>query len=331
MATQEDDPTAHADARPLNERSAGAPGLIRLGVLSVVVLAAIMVLQGRAEVLVVDSETGLPLDSANLEYSWSVGDFMKSAQRSRSVISDDAGRVTVRSWESDLWFDAEHPGYYPSRLHLELGWRSVSAEIALRPWKDPQPMIGKQVFLLVPSSAREVGYDLVAGDLLPPHGSGRHADLVIRWRPHDHTVPGDRARAFEFTFPGTGNGIIAEAHPWASSGGARSDHWSRYRAPASGYRNRLSDVALPVEAVSDEGLMHYFKLRSEEAAGPLFGKLPRRPRFDSDRETGEAEFRFTYFLNPTGSANVEADRTRVTAPRLGRLEYALNERGWHHW
>lgn len=67
--------------------------------------------------------------------------------------------------------------------------------------------------------------------------------------------------------------------------------------------------------------VYYVRVRTTEAGGPLYGKIISGPTNTSYDDANA--FKFVYMINTTGSRNMEPDFKNSETPRLGHLEYPL--------
>jgi len=209
---------------------------------------------------------------------------------------------------------AEKEGYYVSRKEIRLGkhkegkwipWHQV-VELKLRKKGSPIPMYAKKLeSLILPVVASPVGYDLMAGDWVSPHGKGLISDI-------EFTLQREIRGNFDFDWqltaklPGEGNGLSAilpsELAPESELHFPRS-------APADGYA--INDVVLGYkysksgiwETNSTSSTNFFFRVRAEydenkHLRDALYGKLlgPIKVRVQG---TKTAKLYFTYYLNPT--------------------------------
>jgi hypothetical protein len=164
------------------------------------------------------------------------------------------------------------------------------------------------VYLPTPNGT--FGYDLVAGDLVSPHGTGRVADFIF----HASTATDKTDFDVDITFSNPQDGLqpFFVQRRKAITSELRSSH----TAPTDGYFASLSEAddewkqkykALrESERVWAEEVNYYFRVRSGTTGNPLYGKVYGffRSLIIGD---GTPALWFTYFVNPDGTRNLELD------------------------
>ncbi len=230
----------------------------------------------------------------------------------------------IFSGEVRVW-DATHSGYEVSKQGHYTAWASFSARPAVwgkwQPWnptievvlkriRNPVPMYAKRVEASLPKLGEPVGYDLMIGDWVAPHGKGKIPDMFFIGK---HRKGGDRDFDWELTvtFANSSDGI-QRFTPDRNTPSFRSP----YEAPMDGY---LSEWILkrsrrgPTEreqTTFDNKLGYLFRVRTVldkdgKVAKALYGKI-----------YGDF-FNMTYYLNPDGTRNIEFD------PKLNLLRPAV--------
>lgn len=232
---------------------------------------------------------------------------------------------------------ARKEGYYPT-LGVDFMFTNVVGDrwepwnptiaVVLRKVGNPVPMYAKRVPIEseMPVADEPVGYDLMIGDWVTPHGKGRVADFVltVQRRVADWK---DFETHLTLTFSSQLDGIqaIQEAGPKGSAFRLpRTASETSYQAvwtksigyvPGKGYfqtqpKDCLGYMFRVRSAVDDEGQLGH----------ALYGKIKGPIEFDA-RESKTAHIGFTYYLNPTpNDRNVEFDPARNLFEGLGPLE-----------
>jgi len=202
-------------------------------------------------------------------------------------------------------------GYYPVSQHsysaksvIRGKWQpwNPTIDVLLKRIKNPVPMYAKRVERGLPALGEKIGYDLLVGDWVAPHGKGEIADFnflgTIIKLDNDN---GD----FEvtLTFSNLGDGIqrfTPEPAPCVFP--------SSYEAPAQGYlsewklRQMRRSGVRDVTSFDPKGA-YYFRVRTEldkegNVVKALYGKI-----------YGDFFF-MSYYLNPDGTRNMECDPKR---------------------
>lgn len=274
----------------------------------------------------VATEQGEPIADAHIKYSWSEGGDPwtgKGVRRlSGTTTSKQDGLARFTGSSRVTFLSVKKPGFYSSRvaLHPE-DLRQKPFDIILRGILDPVPLRGKQAFVELHKNGGEIGYDLLKGDLVAPYGTGEIDDFKIRWKKPDRNQAQDRFDAYDFEAPHQGDGFVALHLPCNDGQGSQSEFHTLYQAPESGYVSGLRESARNTGKELRDMFVYYFRIRSQSSSGPIYGKIVSGPRHTFYNE-GSA-FKFVYMMNTTGSRNLEPDIERSVAPRLGHLEYAL--------
>jgi hypothetical protein len=213
------------------------------------------------------------------------------------------------------YYDTDCWEYYLQAL------RNEDREAAFRsgkwqPWNPSIPVLLKQVLNPIPMYAKSLttglpawgvplGYDLMAGDWVAPHGRGERADLIFTGRV-DRQSDDDMEREWIVSFPNAGDGTQEfEAAPVGQGSGLRSPHW----APENGYEPRVTRRSIrrpgqPSYSDRNDNRAYFLRVRTVlDAMGnvksALYGKI-------------YGDFmQFRYYLNPTpNDRNVEFDPKR---------------------
>ena len=80
-------------------------------------------------------------------------------------------------------------------------------EVVLKKMINPVPMYAKRVEVEIPELNKEIGYDLVAGDWVAPHGKGITTDIMIQATRDDRGGWKDFDCSLKLRFPNKGDGI----------------------------------------------------------------------------------------------------------------------------
>jgi hypothetical protein len=95
------------------------------------------------------------------------------------------GRYSVSSWTTHLGYvQVSKKGYYPWQKMLNFAWDpqgyKPTVAVRLRKVRKPIPMYARWLHdVELPVLNEPVGYDLMKGDWVKPHGTGEHGDLVF--------------------------------------------------------------------------------------------------------------------------------------------------------
>ena len=162
----------------------------------------------------------------------------------------------------------------------------------------------------------ELRYDLLAGDWLPPHGSGTTADLVFRatFRTNAlvHVTSKIVAPCYdlvgEVLFPGDGNGLLAQTPPKTSGIKLRVAPESGYVPSAVVRTGRRKSIVGPNEytkdySESDPDRCYFLRVRTvKDEKGRIvsahYGKIYGDFDFKVLARRGFGGVSFLYYLNP---------------------------------
>jgi hypothetical protein len=224
---------------------------------------------------------------------------------------------TDHSWE--LGIGVEKSGYYPTHIGYELykpgqfddqkvaANRNPKLTLTLKKIEKPIPMYARHVDGGPPVFNEPVGYDLIMGDWVAPHGKGQVTDMIFNGK-LDKKSKNDFDYELIVSFPEKGDGLQMFSVPVYYLGERGSRLQSAAEAPQSGYqpqvvrtRSRHPGVP-PKQDMNDPNRNYYFRVRTEldekgNVKSALYGKM-------------YGDFmRFDYYLDPTpNDRNVEFDQ-----------------------
>ena len=242
--------------------------------------------------------------------------------------SNAAGLLSVPAKASPLTeISVNKTGYYPSlsvpypkSLYQAPGEQKQPFRIVLKTIKSPIALYAKNLTtegggpLKIPIESQDVGFDLLIGDWLPPHGNGRLGDLIFRYDSEDITGK-DYHRRISIRFSNDGDGLI----PFDSSHHVGSLLISDYHAPKEGYIPTWSQTSFQEtggahKTTRKDERNYYFRIRTkvnQEGAitsahyGKIYGDF----------------MSFMYFLNSNpNDRNVEFDPERNLFKNLNLKE-----------
>jgi hypothetical protein len=176
----------------------------------------------------------------------------------------------------------------------------------------PIPMYAKGINTHVPALDKPVGFDLMAGDWVAPHGKGVDADILFTGH-FDKRADGESDFTLTVNFPKAGDGI-QEFSIDRSQG--NSGLQSPHEAPTDGYQPQWVQTdnrkpGKPIETNRDSNRNYFFRVRTVldsngNVKSALYGKI-------------YGDFmQFRYYLNPTpNSRGVEFDPSKNLLQKLG--------------
>jgi hypothetical protein len=268
----------------------------------------------KAKAVVVD-QAGKPIEGADV----TIGYYVPSpsgqsvATDSQRGKSDTNGVFSAsgRTRTIDLFFSAVKTGYYKTRISYELGatyqydpvkW-SPTQTLVLKRIEKPIPMYAKHLSSNPPVMGESIGFDLMVGDWIVPHGKGQAADVIFR-RDYSKKARNDYEHRITVSFPNEKDGIQECAAQKVIGEG--SELRSPHEAPDVGYqqqvvRENIAHPGQPTKFDFDEKRNYFFRVRTVldekgNVKSAHYGKI-------------YGDFmRFRYYLNPTpNDRNVEFD------------------------
>ena len=211
-------------------------------------------------------------------------------------------------------------------LHYE-PWDQIH-EIRIRKILNPIPMYAKRLWdEFIPKYGAPLGYDLMKGDWLPPHGRGETADFIFQLDcQFGRLRPEDKVQLFEatlaLTFSNDGDGIQeVQDTQWADS----AFQLPRY-APEDGYASNwfLKSFENEQGHSYSQGKDYFYRVRTKKddegkIISALYGKI--RKSLDVEVRKSGTRLQMVYYLNPTpNDRNMEFDPKRNLLTNLTPFE-----------
>ena len=204
--------------------------------------------------------------------------------------------------------------------------------ITLKEKLNPTPMYAQTIkWVKFPILNKPVGYDLEKGDWVAPYGNGIISDFILNCH-NEYPQRGKYLTSFKLTFSNIDDGIQIYNQPISD----RSQYIWPYLAPENGYNKELYKVAfsnwksensynaeLFTEAKEHKKRNYIFRIRTTtddngNIISAMYGKI--QGDFFVSGAAGGGGFKFTYYLNPTGTRNLEFD-TRNNLFKWNRRQY----------
>ena len=185
---------------------------------------------GRTITLQVVGQNGDPVPRANV----GIGFLRTHGGGEGSDITDYEGVVSIRG--NDLYgarTTVEKEGYYETERRIG-GDESIKTKILLREKRNPTPMYVREDEIEFYKENKLIGYDLVQGDWVSPHGEGRVSHIMLSFV-GDKRGRYDKEGKIKIRFP-NGKGGLKEINPPNHS----SELQFPYMAPESGYKNEVN-------------------------------------------------------------------------------------------
>lgn len=274
----------------------------------------------KVSVRVVDEE-GKPVEAAQVRIRFQGGTLQKDAVIG---LTDINGAFSASGSSSDgvVGGSVRKEGYYKSTIHHDfyrniLGmWQPWNKEInvVLRPKINPVSMYVRNKWIQIPVLDKEVGFDLMKFDWVIPYGQGTKADfiLLVTRRFKDMN---DFDATLTMTFSNQYDGIQEIRTERGGDFNVGSEFRLPRYAPESGYQSklvkRLSRSDPDFFALKENVTNYFYRVRSEvDEKGnfkrAMYGKIINDVKIDPRGNT-TGDIRFTYYLNPDYSLNLEYD------------------------
>lgn len=226
---------------------------------------------------------------------------------------------------SEYEFVKMEPQRFLPKTYKWLPW-NPEVKLVLRKIVNPVPMYArdtKKSGLRLPVAGKAVGFDLMEYDWMPPYGKGRHADFIFTL---NETYKGEYNfdSALSITFLNKYDGIQIVKEDLRNGSMFKLPRF----APEDGYQSKLTKTfkqspGKPFERDFDNGTSYIFRVRSEvkdnKLVRAMYGKIHGDIAFDPAFQK-MIDLRFTYYLNPDYTRNLEYDRTRNLFGKLPSLE-----------
>ena len=221
------------------------------------------------------------------------------------------------------------PRKFPFGTNKWLPW-NPEVKLLLRKIENPVPMFArntKKSGLQIPVIGKEVGFDLIAYDWMPPYGDGKHPDFIFTLDKR-LVSQDDFDSTLTLTFPNKVDGIILIKEDRRNGSIFKLPRF----APESGYQSKLvryfrRSPGKPIEDSTAEDNNYIFRIRSEVVDGKLVQAIYGKIQSDISVYPGyhkTAAIVFTYYLNPDHTRNLEYSGKRnlfEDLPSRERVDY----------
>ncbi|MBI5075030.1 MAG: hypothetical protein HZB62_07680 [Nitrospirae bacterium] len=311
--------------------------LLGIGVIFVLWKPSVYALpEAKITVQIVDEES-VPMSSIDMGIT-----FSRVKNKNFDGKSDSSGKFTASAdTDGRASYGASKPGYYDSHgsfdfvkvegskwIPMSYKWLPWNPEIklVLRKIRNPVPMYARDTQmsgLRLPAAGKEAGFDLMEYSWMPPYGKGKHADFIFKLD-ETYTGEGDFISTLIISFPNKFDGIQMVNEDLRNGSIFKLPRF----APEDGYQSIFKRVmrkipGKPLERDFDNGNSYIFRVRSEMKDNKLiramYGKIQGDIGFDPAFQK-TIDLRFTYYLNPDYTRNLEYDRTRNLFGKLPSLE-----------
>ncbi len=247
--------------------------------------------------------------------------YAKSEMVPYQAVTDEKGCATITGASIGMArYNVCVNGYYPSRRDLEdlfafeggnkpdamVTEYKQSDTIVLRKKKNPVAMYGLICeYMKIPAVNEKIAWDFTKKDWVNPYGKGKTAhvffEVINEFSSSEHYT-----LKLNISFADEESGLLAFEEK-------RTDYDSvfafAYEAPEEGYVNTLTiDYSQGEKAVPDVLKNYYLKIYDASSDAYWYGKMVDGIRlFPKWEYTRDAHINMKYYINPTGSRNIECD------------------------
>jgi len=292
--------------------------------------------KAKITVRVVD-EQGNPVKGAEVR----VGFALFYATGNKDIIfpgkSDSEGMFSASSRSSDIiGLHARKDGFYktyrdykyPPGMLGEERWEpwNPTVDLPLRRIGNPVPMYAKKFFVTILPEAtlteEGVGYDLLVGDWVEPHGKGTVKDMVFSLK-RNYVDDGNFDAELRITMPNPGDGFspispeeILEGSELPLPPTAHEEGYIPSLVFRKVYHLLTERDRTVVDTIEPNADSFFLRVRTQlgpdgKVESAMYGKLVGHPFWWSIRRTTTARIDTTsYYVNPDGTRNVEFDPKR---------------------
>ena len=270
--------------------------------------------------LKVVDETGQPVEGAKARVYYLMTNEIAGLTDTNGIFT-----ASHNDGSENLGFQAEKKGYYPFRIMYHMGrnykpdkWNPTQT-ILLNRRINPIPMYAKHIEGGPPVFNEPVGYDLVIGDGIAPHGKGLTTDVIFTGE-LNQKAKNDFDYKLTVSFPKQGDGIQEFSVPSYYLHDHGSELLSSQEAPTNGYQTQIIRTMSrhpgmgTKEDMNNPDRNYYFRVRTVvddqgNVVSAHYGKI-------------YGDFmQFSYYFNPTpNDHNVEFDPKKNLVRDLKPLE-----------
>ncbi|MEX0323144.1 MAG: hypothetical protein AB3N63_13360 [Puniceicoccaceae bacterium] len=280
------------------------------------------------EFTVVD-EAGIPVEDARITAS-------DPGPGNLTGTTNTDGKLRLRlAAQISLTIEVNHPEFYTTRGRIwQSGMEKISTgsyqprempenfDVILKRIRDPMEMVYRMYRGHAPRSDKPVGFDLLLGDWIAPHGAGKTPDLLFRF--HEINIQKNAFKgSMTLTFPNEGDGIRSFIAPRPHSQQYGSALAPPHKAPNDGYRPSLSYSLSQVQGqprVDYKKPDRHYIFRSRtitDSEGRIrkacYGWILGEIEFDP-RDPKGPQLAFTYHFNPDPSPNQRSLESTMYLP-----------------
>lgn len=274
--------------------------------------------------LVVVDEEGRPLEGVDAGVGFENNTGWGTDVTPKDKFTDGGGKATFTGQcNGHIAYGAEKKSYYPSYYDYDfkdlgpLGWEPWNPvlKIVMRKIKNPVPMYVRDTKfskMLVPVVGKNVGFDLVRFDWIPPYGSGQYADIVIHVDRYFNDVNNFEEK-LSVTFSNENDGIQVVKENFSNGSSFKLPRF----APEGKYLPKLVTIKGRQNGKYYENFSlrdnYIFRVRSEinngEITYAMYGKI-HGPLLVTGLMKKNPKIIINYYLNPDTTRNLEHDPSK---------------------
>ena len=288
----------------------------------------------------VKDEKGCPVKDAEVMVAFSQpfvddGEYGRMDYKTKTEMTNEKGTAVITGKSCKYMFCiVSKKGYYvsvvPNLYFKEIKnnkWQpwNKRIKVVLKKKVKPVPIYGRVSITLKENELdKELGYDLIAGDLVKPYGKGIVSDLIFKGH-FDFKKNGNYRFKLIMTFPNKGDGIIEGMS--VNKDGKSELEFSQY-APKKGYKKKFEMVEIVsskrkkiyLSCNYNPQKYYFLRIRSKTKNGKvikaLYGKIIRdifliyEFKHIENEEIFEksVSISFDYYINPKGTRKLKYDK-----------------------
>lgn len=284
--------------------------------------------------VVVLNEEGKSLSGVKVGVGFEKNNGWGTDSAGQQGISGADGRMTFSGQSNGhITYGGSKDGYYPSFYDYDFqelgtfGWEPWNPElkIVMRKIENPVSMYARDTKfsnLIIPEEGKKIGFDLIEFDWLPPYGKGKNADFLF-FLERRFAGMKDYDSILIITFSSENDGILKIVESLEEGSLFKLPR----TAPKDGYvdklvlkRSKHPKVVTTKNYTDNDNYIFRIRSRKDENGeisaiyGKIYGPIVLEPRTDP------ADLNFKYYLNPSGTRNLEFDPNKNLFTDLTDLE-----------
>ena len=303
--------------------------IVLMWVITLAGIANVTANDGHADTMVtvkIVGEDSQPIENVNVSIGFlCIGKENSTGQKG---LSDSQGKYSAsgKSYCGDVSFSAVKDGYYETleakmiknsqdKIEQKNGkWQpwNPTYEVVLKKIINPVPMYAKLVDTKIPELNKDLSFDFIVGDWVAPYGKGKDRDVTIKFEGYFKDGNNWQENLY-FKFSNSGDGI--QSYVIENYEVDRGSEFQMPRnAPLDGYTNpfellrKREDGVIGDNLKQKAGQCFFFRIRSKvDAQGNIIEAMYGKIRSKIVTHPREPYIKFTYYLNPDKTRNLEFD------------------------